>query len=120
MPGLKLTERDVARQVRDFLGPHGWRCLRMNSALVGRPQGGAFRVGEVGMPDYLFLRYFAHPMEPGKFDLRQLWIEVKAPGGRLRPAQVEWAKNEAAQGATVLMVDDIDKFRSWYAEEVGR
>ena len=119
---LKLTERDITRQVCDFMWAHGWRGIRMQSGLMGRPSGGAFRVGEPGMPDWLFVRY-VHPEHATGWVAAQcaevLWVEVKAPGKWLSSAQVAWHERERMRGGIVAVVDDIDVYRDWYAREVG-
>lgn len=129
---LKLTERDVARQVRDFLEAHGWRAIRMQVASVARPTGGGFHVGQVGMPDYLFLRYEGDIPESAKHDYSEfepnplhaacqhLWVETKAPGKKRTAAQEIWAVNEQLRGAVGVVVDDFDKFQTWYWQEFGR
>jgi hypothetical protein len=40
------------------------------------------------------------------------WIEVKAPGGKLRPSQVDWCEKFHLQGARVYVCDDPDKLWS--------
>ena len=126
---LKLTERDVARQVRDFLEAHGWRAIRMQVASVARPTGGGFHVGEVGMPDYLFLRYEGDIPATAKHDYSEfepnplqaacqhLWVETKAPGKKRKPHQQTWARDERLRGAVVVEVNDFDQFLAWYREE---
>jgi len=117
----QLTERDVARQVRDFMEAHGWRCIRMQVASVARPTGGGFRVGEVGMPDFLFIRYNEQGFDAASriTCCEHLWVEVKRPGGRVSEHQREWVGREMDRGGVVVVVDDIDEFRTWYADEVG-
>ena len=127
---MKLTERDVTRQVRDFLEAHGWRAVRMQVARIATVSGG-FEVGELGMPDYLFLRYEADipdlaleshvDFQPDSLPAvcQALWVEVKALGKRLSPAQVAWHQAERWRGATIVVADDLDEFQRWYKSEIG-
>ncbi len=63
------------------------------------------------MPDHLYIRYGATP----GFD-DTLWIEFKRFGKEPKRHQAKWHSAETLRGATVLVVDGIDKFISWYAE----
>lgn len=127
---LKLRESDVSKQVKTFLEYHGWRAIRMQVASVARPTGGGFHVGEVGMPDYLFLRYedSIPPLEQPDYDwhpralpgcCQHLWVETKAPGKKRSAAQEAWAQNEQIRGAVGVVADDYDKFQAWYWQEFG-
>jgi hypothetical protein len=104
---LRLAERDVTKQIRDYLELRGWRPVRMMSSVIP----GAFRVGEKGMPDYLFLHYRRRVA---------LWVEMKAPAGRLRPEQTAWIDAERRRGGLVAVVDDLDMFDAWYTGLFGR
>lgn len=124
MKPFKLTEAQIVRQVRDFLEYRGWRALRMQSALVGRPQGGAFRVGEKGMADYLFLLY--RNWDVGGQDPLSwcsalvVWIEFKRPGKTPTPDQTQWMVEETARGAHVLTVSNFGDFADWYQNMIAR
>src|ERR1043166_3882420 len=50
---VRLLEKHVAQQVRDFLSYRGWRPVRMTQTVLP----GSFRTGEPGQADYLFLHY---------------------------------------------------------------
>ena len=106
---LELKERDVTRQVKDFLGFRGWRAIRMMRTVVP----GAFQVGEPGMPDFLFLRYFKDAKTLA------LWIEFKRPKGKTGAHQRAWQQREQALNATVVMVDNLDQFIEWYQVKFG-
>lgn len=105
----KLLEREVTRQVRDFLKGHGWRPIRMQRTVMP----GQFQTGEPGIADYLFLRY----LKPGLGAI--LWVELKRPGGKIRPQQREWALKECSRGARVWFVEDVAELESVYAREFG-
>src|ERR1700674_894872 len=52
-----LTEEQVQQTVGEYLQLDGWRALRTDP-VSDRKRGTGF--GEVGMPDYLFVRYGDH------------------------------------------------------------
>jgi hypothetical protein len=118
---LKLREKDVTRQVCDYLGFRGWRPIRMQRTVLP----GSFQTGEPGQADYLFLRYLPGG-KPGS--TVALWIEFKAPNGRLRKGQAEWHARERLRGGPVWVVDSFEDFEeaydlefSWlHTEERGR
>ena len=103
----------IQQTVTEFLEWDGWRPIRTEHA-IERDEDGGFkrRVGEVGMPDYLFVRYDTHISTSWA---QVLWIEFKRPGERPRWDQEVWHVTERLRGALVLVVDSIDDFRAWYA-----
>lgn len=109
----KITEAHIVTAVKDFLAADRWRALKMEP--ISRREYGK-GTGEIGMPDYLFLRY----LEPGDEKPQKrvwsevLWVEFKAPGKRPSLKQIEWHAYEAMRGALVHVVDDVDKFIEWY------
>ena len=112
VPSLKpprLLEREVTGQIREFMKLKGWRPLRMQRTVMP----GQFQTGEPGIPDFVFLRY----LKPGLAAV--LWIEIKRPGGKLRPAQLEWIPREQKRGAAVWVVEDFDNFHRKYYGEFG-
>lgn len=122
---LPVTEAHVQQTVVEYLQLDGWRAIRTDP-VSDRARGKGF--GEVGMPDYLFVRYFPHPWEwhhqespgdpswhPGaECQADVLWIEFKRPGQKPGKHQLAWHEAERARGALVLVVDDIDKFVAFY------
>lgn len=128
----KLSEADIQKTVVDYLQAEGWRAIRTEHA-IERADGGKVRrkVGEVGMPDYLFLRYGPCSGIPAPVNERLgwcggnsfgatqradevLWIEFKAPGKSPTPAQRAWHAAERKLRALVLIVNDVDEFIMWY------
>lgn len=97
---LKLAERDVTRTCREYLQLRGWRPIRINA--------GPF--GSNGMPDYVFLHYQRNLI---------LWVEFKAPNGRLGPKQEEWIAGERQRGAQVIVVRDYLALVEWYEKTFG-
>lgn len=115
-PELQLRERDVSRQIRDFLSFRGWRVLRNNVGGTRDQTGNYVPFGEPGMADLLALYYFPKD-QPGA--AASLWVEVKQAGARLRPNQVTWHAAELARGAIVVVADDFEKFHDWYWSEMA-
>src|SRR3954471_23847576 len=109
MHALPLAERDVQRQVCDFLGWRGWRRLRNQSGVATNAGGHTFRFGEKGIPDLLFLRYI--PERPGVGLV--LWVETKRPKGRLSPDQIKWQDEERARGALIANAYEFEAFSEW-------
>ena len=119
---MKLLEKDVSKQVKDFLKARGWRPVRTQFAF----SPGSFATGEPGMPDWLFLRYEA----PGRGLI--LWVEVKGPNdqrkcrcqpGDRKPCKVcrqrLWHERERGLGASVCVVEDIELFSAAYERSYG-
>jgi hypothetical protein len=109
---LKLLEKDITRQVCDYLGFRGWRSLRMQRTVLP----GSFQTGEPGEADYLFL-YYMTGGRPGS--TLALWIEFKAPNGRLRKGQAEWHARERLRGGLVWVVDSFEDFEATYKQKFG-
>lgn len=59
----------------------------------------------VGMPDRLV-------MLPGGLIFL---VELKAPGGRLRPAQIEWHRRAEGRGTSVHVLSSIEAVDDWVA-----
>jgi hypothetical protein len=106
IPGLKVSEADVQRAVVDMLELDGWRAIRTDP-VSDRSRGKGF--GEIGMPDYLFLRYGLNYSGVGV-----LWVEFKAPGKTLNRHQVVWHSREGKRGALIFVVSDAAQFRETY------
>jgi hypothetical protein len=103
----KLTEAHIQKAVVDFLVLDGWRAIRTDP-VSDRSRGKGF--GEIGMPDYLFLRYKADCVA------QVIWIEFKASGKCATNAQFAWHQVERKRNAAVLVVDSIDVFTRWYSD----
>lgn len=116
-PLLTLKERDVTKQVVDWMEWNGWRALRNQVSANQNQAGGWFRTGEKGMPDWLFLYYFKH--QPMIGVCVQLWIEMKKEGEDLKPDQVDWHMKEVARGALVWTVDKFEPFVEKYESVFG-
>lgn len=114
----KILEKHIQEGVTALLELDGWRPLRTDP-VSDRYRGKGF--GEVGMPDHLYIRYIKrnqdHPPSSVPSGVAELmWIEFKAPSKTAKPHQLEWHTSERRRGALVLVIDDFDKFRQWYAD----
>ena len=113
---LEKPEKDVPESLIEgecckLLAEDGWRILKTDP-VSDRSRGKGF--GEPGMADTLALRYGKQPAA-----CEALWLEWKAPGGRVRKHQVAWHMRERARGALTLVagVDcpaSVKGFLSWY------
>jgi hypothetical protein len=127
-PTNLVTEEHVQKAVTDFLELDGWRAVRTDP-VSDRGRGKGF--GELGMPDYLYIRYdnmqatrtFAVLDAKDRNLLatgaQVMWIEFKRPGAKLEPHQMTWHRKEHERGAVVLQVNDIDGFCAWYIKDSG-
>jgi hypothetical protein len=113
----RITEADVQKAVTDLLVADGWRAIRTDP-VSDRGRGKGF--GEVGMPDYLYLRYAALVCPSGEVPhwSQHLWIEFKRYGAKLKPHQIAWHVAERSRGALVLVVDGIDDKAGQYRKNV--
>ena len=110
----KLKERDVTRQITDFLKWRGWRLIRNNVTKMKDYAGNWTSYGEVGMPDYLAVYYCQEDGRPGLAAC--LWVEFKQLGKKLRPNQILWHRDELTRGACVVVADEFDQFEKFYWE----
>jgi hypothetical protein len=106
----KLKERDVTKQVCDFLKLRGWRPVRFQRTVMP----GQFQTGEPGIPDFLMLRYLENGVALA------VWVEFKHPKtGKTRDDQVIWQERERLRGATVIQVNNLEVFGKWYDTHFG-
>ena len=113
---FKLRERDVTKQVSDFLAWRGWRLIRLNVGKVEHRKGEWTAYGENGMPDFLALYYFSDSRPAASL---ALWVEMKQQGASLKPHQAEWHRNEIIRGAAVIVADEFEAFERFYWENFG-
>lgn len=142
-PPPPLLEKSIQDTVTQFLELDGWRAFKMEAISergfirrfmakvylsdILRPLAKMIQVmlqscmraagvGEVGMPDHLYIRYPNEwlPDEVRPKYVEAFWIEFKRPGEGPRADQLAWQTLERKRGALVLVVHDIDKFIVWY------
>jgi len=112
-----LLEKDVAKQIRDFLEVRHWRRVR-NQSMVTMGAGGPMTIGEKGMADLLYIHYIDWIEYPGLAAM--LWIETKrAKGGKRHEDQVKWHAKEQGRGAVTLFANDITDFEREYRRYFG-
>lgn len=105
-------ERDLERAATDLLGLDGWRSLKTDP-VSDRARAKGF--GEVGMADWLYIRYLSQYSPEWARHLiakrrptwmastEVVWIEWKAPGGKATQHQLAWIAAERARGALVWL-----------------
>ena len=118
----RLLEIDLAKACTDLLALDGWRALKTDP-VSRRAWGKGF--GELGMADYLYIRYASRHRWLGKERQDHLaysetmWIEWKTPKGRAAPHQHAWREAERARGALALIAGidfdaSLEGFVCWY------
>lgn len=110
---FELKERDVTKQVCDFLRAHRWRLIRMNVTTL-QLRGQWVKFGETGIPDYLAIYYLPNSLAVC------LWLEFKQRKGKLAKHQELWHAREQRDGATLCTVRDYESFREFYRERFER
>jgi hypothetical protein len=108
---VPAAESLIEAECCKLLAEDGWRTLKTDP-VADRSRGRGF--GEPGMADTLALRYGRQGAS-----CEALWIEWKAPGGRVRKHQVAWHTRERARGAMTAIagVDfapSVQGFIGWY------
>lgn len=91
MSNLRPTEADIRRQVKDYLAWRGWFVFYHLQGLGSYP----------GLPDIQAIK-----------GGRTVYIELKRPGGKQRPAQIDFQRDlEAAGGEYVLCrgIEDLQE-----------
>jgi hypothetical protein len=109
---LRLTEADVVRAVTDLMKAKGYRCMRLQSGVFAS-ETRILRIGEKGLPDWLFLR--AHPAAAAGW-ATVIFVECKAPGKKPRPEQAAWIAEATKAGLLATWTDDVKLFAAWLRE----
>ncbi len=104
-----LTENDVEKQTKDYMGYCGFRAFRMQVGRFKTPDGRWVTVGERGLADWLFV----HP------DKGAVFVECKRPRAKPKPHQVVWIREMRAQGFIVWVVDGLDSLESQHQTQFG-
>jgi hypothetical protein len=116
-PGMssKLLERQIQKQVKDFLRWKGWRIVR-HQVTVASTGASTFSVGEKGMADLQAI-YYLNAFKPGL--TLTLWVETKRLGKKLRPEQETWKQHEEVRGGLYWKADHIGEFIEQYERIFG-
>ena len=97
---MKLLEKDVQRQILDYCKVMRIFVQRRNVAGVQRLNGGKYvQLGKRGMSDLWGIVRGVH------FE-----CEVKRPGKKPTPEQIEWLNDCAAAGARAFWADSLEQF----------
>jgi hypothetical protein len=110
-PVKDVPERLIEAECCRLLSGDGWRILKTDPVSDKR-RGKGF--GEPGMADTLAVRY-GKPAAACEL----IWVEWKAPGGRVRKHQTSWHIRERARGSLTAIagVDfpaTVKGFWDWY------
>jgi len=107
MNKLKITENQTTQAIIQYLTLKKWRVWKIyNGSIPARVFGNKIiykkkKVEERGLPD-LFCMREGFPM---------LWLEVKSPGGRVRPEQKDFIeramKTQNGWAHVVWLVDEV-------------
>lgn len=99
-----IRESDVARACCAVLYYRGYFPVRIPTGLYETVDGRKVKVGDVGIPDYVAI----HERHPGFF------LEVKRPGGHLRPEQrSKIGQLRAGYRLAVAVVDSAQALVEW-------
>jgi hypothetical protein len=100
----KLLEREIQKQVKDFLRWRGWRIVR-HQVTVASTGASTFSVGEKGMADLQAIYYIAGN-RPGL--TLTLWVETKRLGKKLRPEQEVWKHtDDRVKGQKAMLFEEL-------------
>jgi len=84
----KITEKDIKKQVKEYLNLDGWFNFHILQGL------GSF----LGIPDRIAIK-----------GGRVLFLEIKKPGGKLSPGQIIFRDMILSHGGEYYMIDDLDR-----------
>lgn len=114
LPSKGLLEKDVSKQIVDYLRLKSWVLLRLHSGLVrGKTGGGFIKLNDAGTPDYCAVR--ARPEQ------QILFLEMKRErGGVISDIQKKTALQYESQGLTVKVVSSLTDFQEWYENKYER
>lgn len=105
---LKIKEKDIQRQITDYLTLKGYFWWRNNSgAFITERAGkkGFYKFGQTGSPDLFVVKL--------RVDCGQIYgIEVKAEKGKQSEAQLEWATEFQLNGGIYLLVHSVEEIKN--------
>jgi len=109
-----LSENDVEAQILRFLIENNWIVRRQHSGLFQLADGKRIRIGEPGMCDWSAMRPNQLQDVWMENKVEYLEVEVKRPGGKLKPAQREYISKRVFQKIAATSADSIESFKDWY------
>lgn len=105
---LNLPERDVTKQVTDYLKARGWQLIRLHTGTV-RKRTSFINLGKKGRPDWLAV----HPQIPA------FYVEMKRNrGGVISDEQAAEIANLIRLGYKVAVPFSVQEFLAWYRREI--
>lgn len=114
----RISEAHIEQACTQILQIDGWRAFKMEQNFSEKKQKS---VGESGMPDRLYIRYWDYPPKRGGGEI--LWIEWKRLDGKkatvTSQAQKDWILIERSRGALLWVAGEdfpstIEGFREFY------
>lgn len=98
---IMLRERDILAGVLDALATLGIPADRQNTGAMLNPKGKLVRFGRKGNPD------ITATIPRGPHRGKRLEIEIKKPGDKPRPEQVDRMRRTNAAGGIAFWANDI-------------
>ena len=107
----QLSEKQVIRACIDLLNMRGYKAWRIHVMRVRTVDGRWLQLGDRGDPDYVVL----HGRFPG------FCMEVKRPGGKLRPMQA-FRHQQLRTGwrMAIAVVDSVESLAEFLKEHEAR
>lgn len=103
-----LLERDVTKQVTEYLAVHGWEMIRLHAGTV-KKRGCFIRLGRIGRLDWVAV----HPKHPA------FYVEMKRnKGGVVSDEQAAEISKLIRLGYKVAVPFSIDEFMAWFEREL--
>lgn len=108
-----MTEREVVHECIEWLRGQGWICRRQHVGLFMTQQGTPIRLGEVGESDWRCIR----PKGGNYAEVFEL--EMKAPGKKPKPEQLEYMAKRRHQGLQATWASSLTMLKDWCRETYG-
>lgn len=107
---MRVNEKQITNDCIEWLRSKNWICRRQHVGTFKPMSGGApVTMGENGECDWRCMRA-AHGKTVEYFEL-----EMKAPGKKPRPDQLEYMAKRTHQGFNVVWADSLNVLKKWYA-----
>jgi hypothetical protein len=94
-----VTESQTQRACLDFLAAKRIFHMRMQTGALRNPAGRPVKFGTPGCADIMAIL-------PSKL---VLWLEIKAPGKKQRPAQTEFQAEVENHGHAYMVIRDVNE-----------
>lgn len=105
-----VLEKEVQKSILDYLSLNQIFHWKVNNVGIKKENGSFIPTGLIGISDILGI------LPGGKF----LAIEVKRPGGKPTPAQLEFIKNINDNGGLAFWTDSLDDVMEVIEKELKR